>query len=170
MEFLTAGIGLAGVGLSLFGSMAQANIAHQEAQVSGQIVQTDMDVNQQKYTQELLNTQRMQLENIRNAQKARSMALTSSVSQGAQFGSALPGAYGQISGQSNTNFLNTSENQQIGTSVFGLDQHADQLKIQLASLGGDMANAQGISAIGAGISKSASPLGNLFGSLGGLFA
>ena len=166
MEFLTAGISLAGVGLSLFGSMQQAKIAKEEAMVSKEVAQADMDVNQQKYTMEQLNTQRMQLENIRNAQRARSVAQTTAVSQGAQFGTALPGAYGQISGQEGTNFLRTSENQQIGTAVFGLDQFADTLKMRMADLGGKMADAQGLTAIGGAVSKSAGPLGNLFGGAG----
>jgi hypothetical protein len=172
VEFLTAGISLAGIGLSLMGTFKQEEIAKEQAAISSKIIQTDLDVNQQKYTMEQLNTQRLQLQNIRNAQQARGRARAigsaSNAGGAGSHSSALGGAYGQISGEEGTNFLNVSENQQIGTAVFGLDQKAGQYKMQLAALGGQMADAQGMSAIGGAISKIASPLGNLFGSVGSL--
>lgn len=143
--------GLAGIGTSLAGTGMQVAASKAIASDSANIAGLDEQVNAQRQQQMVLTSNRMQLQNIRNSQMARSMAQSSAVNQGAQFGSGLAGGYGQISGQAGTNQLANSQNLQIGQTIFGLDNQIDQQKINIASEQGSMATGQGISALGGAI-------------------
>lgn len=157
---------LAGVATSVMGGQAAAQASAQQAKISGQISGLDMQVNAQKQQQATLTYQRQQMQTIRNTQLARSMALTSATSQGAQFGSGLSGGLAQIGGQANTDQLNLNQNYQIGQNVFGLDNQIDQLKMQMASVGGQMATDQGIMGIGQGITQSAGAISRITAGFG----
>jgi hypothetical protein len=174
---------LIGVGTSLFGASKSsgaagraAEIAGQEAQVSGQIAQSEMQINAQRRQQMVLDVGRQQLQTVRNAQLARSMAISASVNQGAQFGTGIAGGVSQIAAQGAQDTRNLSQNFEIGKNVFDLNDQIDKSKITLAKLGGDMASAQGdmaqgqgIQQLGAGIMSAASPMSKFFGSMPGMF-
>lgn len=104
-----------------------------------------------------LDARRKNLEILRNQQKARALALTAANAQGASFGSTLEGAYGQISGQTNTNAAGVFQNLEIGRNIFDANM--------------DLASAQGISSLGQGFSSLGSSLfstSQAFGRLGTL--
>jgi hypothetical protein len=157
-----AGAMALGAATSAVGSYESYEGAKQEATASQAITGLQQQQNQVRQQQMDLTAQRSQMETLRNNQRARSMALNSATSQGAQFGSGLSGGYGQISGQTGTNLLNTSQNEALGTQMFGLDAQISQQKIAQSKAGTQVALGQGISALGGGISGSASSIGNLF--------
>lgn len=177
---LQAGLAIVGLGMSIFGTSKQVSatkqmgvVAQNQANASMEIANLDKQVNEQRRQQMVLTAQRQQLQTIRYSQLARSMALTSATSQGAQFGSGLQGGYGQISGDKNTNLLGVNQNLEIGQNIFNLDNLMDDQKIKLAQYGADMAKLQGKSSTGAGLSslgssvgKAAGPLGSLLGGFG----
>jgi hypothetical protein len=160
---------LIGTGMSLFGSQGAAKVSAQEAQLSSQVEGYNIDINSQRQQQMNLEANRQQLQDIRNSQLARSMAQSSAVNQGAQFGTGLAGGYGQISGQTNTNLLGISQNRQIANNVFADTAAQDTLKMQMASLGGQAANYQGMASLGNSLTQASGPLSRMAGSLGGLF-
>lgn len=154
---------LVGAGVSAVGSYESYEGAKKQTAAQNAITGFELQENQVRQTQMNLNTQRQQMEVLRNNQRARSMALNNATSEGAQFGSGLQGGYGQISGTSGTQELNLSQNQALGTQMFGLDAQISAQKIALANAGSQVATGQGISSLGSNISKSGQPLGNLFG-------
>lgn len=146
-------VSLVGMGMSLFGTSKATAAAQQESAAVQKIDQLDIQVNQQRQQQMVLQANRQQLQNVRNVQLARSMALTSATSQGAQFGSGLQGGYGQIAGQGNTQKLATNQNLEIGQNIFSLDNQIDQQRMLEAQAQGNMATAQGMQALGGDIMK-----------------
>ena len=142
-----------GIGMSIFGSSAASAAARQEAAAEQQIVAQEEKINKQKQQQMELQVSRQQMQTIRNSQLARSMSLTTAVGQGAQFGTAVPGARGQTQGQAGTETLATSQNLQIGQNIFGLDSQINQYRQQVASLQGNIATDQGLASLGGDITK-----------------
>lgn len=101
-----------------------------------------------------LDARRRQLEMMRQMQRARALALVTHTAQGAQFGSTLEGAYGQISGQTMFNQQGVLQNLEIGRNMFGLNA--------------EMAAAQGMSSMGSGFTSLGGSLMNAIGPVGRL--
>lgn len=180
---LQAGLAIVGLGMSIFGNKKKSDatqqmgvVAQNQANASMEIANLDKQVNAQRQQQMVLTSNRQQLQVIRNSQLARSMALTSATGQGAQFGSGIQGGYGQISGDTNTSLLGINQNLEIGQNIFGLTNMMDDQKMKLAQYGADMAKLQGkaatgdgLSSLGAGITKAAPGLASLGGQAGSKF-
>lgn len=138
----------AGLAAQAYGAFSSYQTSKQVAGVNQNISAAEQGIEGERHKQMVLNTRRQQVENIRNANLARSIALTTSTSQGAQQGSGFSGGQAQISGMERYNSLGITQNQQIGESVFGYNAQISQYKQQLAALGGDQAMSQGISQFG----------------------
>lgn len=169
MDPISAGLGILGLGLSIFGGAKSSSDSKQLYQIQSQETGLEQDVNSQRQQAMVLSAQRQQLQNIRNTQLARSMALNSATGQGAQFGSGLQGGYGQISGQSGVNGLGVSQNLEIGQNIFGLDSQISGLKQQASGVQSNIATDQAISSLGGSISKAGPMVGALSQSFGGMF-
>lgn len=167
-----AGLALQGIGLagSLFEGMKESKIADQEAGVSQQIAGYEEQITRQRQQQMMLFSQRQQMENFRNVQKARAQGMSAAVNAGAQFGSGIAGAQSEAAAQGGQNQRNLGQDLQIGQNIFGLTDQIDSSKMQLSSLQGSMASAQGMGAIfggmsglGQGLLGGSNSLGHLFG-------
>lgn len=125
-------VGFAQQNYNINAAAAQDSVtaAQQSSAVNKNIYNDQLAIQQQKQQAMELDANRSQLENIRNAQRASSLATTNAAATGALRGSGLQGGYGQISGQSNTNALGVQQNLQIGENVFA--QNADISKQSLA--------------------------------------
>lgn len=148
-----------GTGGSMFGASKSAQLSQQQAAYEQQI-------QQQKHQQMVLETQRSQMENIRNSQLARSMALNSATGQGAQFGTGLQGGYGQISGQAGTNRVNLQQNEEIGQNIFDLNSQISGVKYQQADNQASQAMWSGVSSFGGQLMAGATKFGQLTASNG----
>jgi len=170
---ISGGMTVASLGMSLFGSNKAAQASQQQAALSGQNAQYEMQVDQQRQQAMELDAKRKQTEVTRNMMRARSLALNTATNQGAQQGSALGGAYGQISGSTGRNTLGIGQDLSIGENIFGLNQKIDQNKVQMASLGGDIASGEGMMSFGRALGQSTGPLSNMgiagFNGLRGMF-
>lgn len=176
MDPISLGLGIAGLGMSLFGGLSGASVAKQQASVSENIATQEQNINQQKQQQAQLESQRMQTENFRNTQRARAQGLNSAVNQGAQFGSGLSGGQAQATDQGLFNSLGINQNMQLSNSIYADTSTINSDKIQLASLGGQAATDQGIASLGGALTKAGPIIGafgknatNGTGSFGGLF-
>lgn len=69
-----------------------------------------------------LDARRKQRQIIREMQVARATALANATSQGAAQGSALPGAYGQASGEGQTALAGVEQNRQLGSEIFAANR------------------------------------------------
>ena len=108
-----------------------------------------------------LNASRQQMQNLRNTQLQRSMALNSATNQGAQFGTGLQGGYGQISGESGDNRLGISQNLEFGEQMFDANAEASAHKLRASNYQSQASTWQGIGAIGSSLMKAAPTIGNL---------
>jgi hypothetical protein len=147
---VSAGFGGAGLALAAVGTVGSivegqklAQTQSQEAQNSMQQFGVDEQMNNARQQQMTLSSQRQQMQNLRNLQRAKASGLAGAVSSGAQFGSGLAGAQAGETAQAGVNTLNTAQNQMIGNQMFGLMNRQDQLKIQMAGLQSTAATQQG---------------------------
>lgn len=174
MDPVTIGLTLAGLAASVAGTIGATSTASQVSGIEQQNAGLEMQVNTQRKNAMEIDARRRQLDVVRNNQRARSMSETTATSEGAQMGSGLQGAYGQIAGQSGFNLQGVNQNLEIGRNIFGLDTQISQNKIQLAGLQGQQATDQGIATLGGDLTRSASSLSNIGSSvnkgLGGPFA
>ncbi len=159
MDPISIGLGLAGLGLSLFGGVKQADVSKQTAQLSAGVAADEQQVQVQKQQQIQLEANRAQLQNFRNVQQARARSLESATNQGAQFGSGLQGGLASAADQGNVNALGISQNLEIGKNIFGIDTDISSKRIQMAQLGGEAATAQGYQSLGGAFLKAGPIIG-----------
>jgi len=179
MDPISIGIMAIGTGLDLFGKVLgmgaakkEAALNKQAAQYNMQIAQNEMKVEEQKRNAMRLDASRKQIENIRSAQLARSMAVNNAVNQNAQFGTGLSSGLAQITGRANWNAEGIESNLEIGENIFGINKTIGDLKVAKAALGPKYADAQEQAAMGQGLSSLGGSLvknGGTIGSLGQTF-
>ena len=162
MDPISIGLGLAGLGMQLFGGFGAASVAKQTAQVSAGIAQDEQQVQAQKQQQMELEANRQQLQNFRNVQQAKARSTANATAGNAQFGSGLAGGLAGASDQGGVNALGINQNLSIGRSIFNIDSDISQKRVQLASLGGQAATDQGIASLGGAVMK-AGPIIGAFG-------
>ncbi len=151
MDPLSAGLSILSVGLQLFGGTSSIFGSNKADKINQQIYQEQQKAEQVRRQAMELNASRQQTENVRNMQRARSMALNAATNQGAQFGTGLSGGYGQISGQSNWNALGISQNLGFGEQMFDINGRVSGLQSQLSGIKSDMATNQGLASFGGAI-------------------
>jgi hypothetical protein len=170
MDPITVGLDVVGLGLQLWGGSQQSKIAAQKAQVSQEIGTAESNINAQKTQQMQLQFRRSQLENVRNAQRARAQATASAVSSGAQFGSGLQGGLAGVTDQETENAVGLNQNYDIGMNIAHYNDQISGYKSQLAALGGDEASAAGLASLGGALTKNAGTIGGLAKDAGSLFS
>jgi hypothetical protein len=69
-----------------------------------------------------LDTLRQNRQIVRNSIMARSQATATAAAQGGGYGSALPGAYGTIAGQTNSQLEASDQNNEIGRGIFAANR------------------------------------------------
>src|SRR4051812_43671840 len=106
--------------------------AHDANQAQHGIIEGEQKVEAQRQQAATLMHERNQMQILRNHQRARSMGLEAAATQGAQQGSGIAGAYGQIRGQSGTDLVGENQNWEIGQNVFALNQQISSQKINYA--------------------------------------
>lgn len=156
-------IGLAGAGISAYS-------ASQSASASGDIAALQMQILEQQKLQMKLEHQRRKNETLRSMQRARAISLSTAVSQGAQMGTALMGAYGQVSGQGNNQLRALNQNLEIGKNIFNLNQQISEKKMDIADYQGMAAIGQGVSAFGGFVSGALNKSPGVFAGGGGAAA
>lgn len=140
-----------GAGFEIYGGLEAAGIQKQMAATQSAMIGFEQQQNQVRRQAMEMGAYREQLQQVRNAQAARSMALSTGVSQGGQFSSGLQGAFASISGQANTNIGGISQGLQFGERMFDIDQNLSAAKMTYAQEQGKLAQAKGIQDIGSGI-------------------
>ena len=168
MDPISIGLQAVGFGLQLWGGMQAADVAKQQAEVSSKIAGEEQKINEQKQIQQQMESRRMQLQTIRNVQRQRAMGIAAAVNQGASSGSGLQGALGQNTAEGMFNLQGLQQAGEISKNIFGINNTISGYKQELASLGGDMAEAQGLASLGGSIMKIGPTVG-AFGKDAGAF-
>lgn len=161
MAAISAAIGAVGLGTSLLGGSQASSAAKQMAGIQEEIGWKERVADATRYQQMLLNSQRQQIEIVRNGQRARALALNAATNQGAQYGSGLAGGLGQIAGQTGEQSLQVNENLGIGRDMFNNNFQISMLKNQLGQAQSDFYSAQGTQRLGASLMGTAPTIGNL---------
>lgn len=160
---------LGGLGLGIFGTMEQQRLAKDKAEQEQAIATDQQKLEAVKYTAMLTDSRRRQLEIIRNAQRARAMAVSAAVNQGAgaggmNYGSGLPGGIAQIAADAATGQHGIGQQVQFGQQTYSINSDIYAHRWKEAQISGDMATAQGYSALGGALVSAAPSFGKIVGS------
>lgn len=166
MDPISIGLGLAGLGMQIFGGMSAASNAKQQAQVSAGVSADEQQINVQKQQQMQLEANRQITENFRNVQRVQAQGLATATSGGAQFGSGIQGAQAEAASQGAYNAQGVSQNLEIGQNIFGITSDINSKRMQLASLGGQAATDQGIASLGGALIKAGPTIGGFAKNIG----
>lgn len=181
-NWIGAAIGAIGLGAQIFGGVDAASVAKQQSEVSQDQARQEQGINDAKQQAMETSGRRMQLENIRNNQRARAMAENSAVNQGAQFGSGLQGGLAQINDNSLFNMAGVNDALATGRTINSYNQAISADKIKAAGLSGQAATDAGIASVGGALMKAgpivgqfsqgfgkAGPTGNNYGYTGSTY-
>lgn len=155
---LMGGLAMSAVG-TIMGANASSHLAEAQKGVLGE-QQKQEGIRQQAME---LDARRRQREVVRQGIIAKSQALATTTNQGAQFGSGLQGAYGQIQGQQNWTLSGINSSLNFGREMFASNASLLDYRKQEADAGSSMATASGITSFGGKVASSASHFDNLFG-------
>jgi hypothetical protein len=161
-------LGAIGLGISAFGAITTYQAQKEAAAQQEKAYQLQKEAEEQRQRQMNLEAMRKKREIIRNSLAARSDALATTTAQGANGSgsSALPGAYGGISGQSGGQLLAVKQNQEIGNEIFDIHGQMFDAYAAGARAQGQAAFGQGLSTLGGVLMKNNSTLGGFFGGFG----
>lgn len=161
MDPISIGIQAIGLGLQLFGGFSQSRNAKEASQVNQDIARQEQAINDAKTRQMELEGRRTQVENIRNAQRARAMAVQAATTQGAQFGTGLQGGLAQVQDQMGWNMLGVDQALSTGREINQYNRNISGDKQRLAQLGADSATSQGWSSLGGALVKAGPIIGQV---------
>lgn len=161
MDPITAGLGIVGLGMQLFGGMAAADEAQKQAEISRQNYGLETQVNAQRRQAMELSASRQRLENYRNTQRVRAAGLNNAVSQGAQTGSGLAGGQSQATSQGLFNDQGVVQNLTIGRNIFGLNDQISGNKVLMSQSQSAQATDQGWASFGSSLTKNAGTISNI---------
>jgi hypothetical protein len=151
---LAGGIGgLVSVGGGIIGSQESVEGAKAKAAAQRQIAQLEIQADAQRRQAMEISARRTMLQTVRNAQQARSMALSAAVNQGAQFSSSAASGQAQSSNQAAYQNLGVSQNLQLGENLFNINAQIDQQKMAEADAETKIAEGQGTSSLFGSIGK-----------------
>lgn len=167
MDPLSAGLGIAGLGLKLLGGILGSSAADDAHAAQVGIFNQEIEANKQKYNAMVLASRRQQLDILRNSQRARALALSSATNQGAQYGTGIQGGLNQIEGQTNTNLLGNAQGLEIGRNMSTISDNISRFNMQLSDAQTSMSNAQGIMSLGGSLMTAGPTIGNIMKGFGG---
>ncbi len=152
-----------GLGVSIVGTVMQVKAQQDAARAQKAALHFQQQAEEARQEAARLDAQRKKREVIRQSIIARSQALSGATNQGAQYGTALPGAYGQIQGLAGTNYSGITS--ALGSSAFVADANRQALNENknAAQAGADAALGAGISSLGGAIGRSLGGIGKLGG-------
>lgn len=161
MDPVTLSLTAISVGLSAFGMFEKYSGEKAQEATQEKMIKTEQQQNDLRQRMMNLAASRERMELLRNAQRARSLALAGAARSGAQFGSGLQGGFGQISGATNVQGEKITQDTEAGNLMFGLQNTLSQEKIEYAKEGGTVNLGQGLMDIGQSIGKNSSQLTDL---------
>jgi len=113
-----------------------------------------------------LEARRRKIELFRNMQQARAQSLAAATNQGAGLGSGLAGAYGQMSGDYNTNALSIDQNLAQGNQIFNSNSLISDYRMQLGSANAQSAFGSSMMGLGNSLLSNAGTINRIGASFG----
>jgi len=148
--------GIVGTGLQVFGAAKQ-----QEAQKKALAAQQRAETIREQAMES--DAMRRRREAVRQGIIQRAVAQSSATNQGAESGSALGGAYGQVAGNTATAIGGIEASRTAGAALFQTNREVLNYRKDEADAGFISSLGQGFSSLGGAFGKSQGSLGRLFG-------
>lgn len=145
-----------GIGFSAVGAVTSYEGQKKAASAQQDMIRQEQQAEAVRKQAMEVDARRKSLEDLRQGQRARAMALSNATSQGASLGSGLQGGYGQISGQLNTGLLGIQNQLGFGNQLFGINQQISNSKIAMSQGQSLAATGGGLSSLGGAFLTSAS--------------
>lgn len=161
MDPVSLGIMAVGAGLQLYGGYSQAGHAKQISQLANQKASQEQEINNLKLQQMEVEGRRMQMENIRNTQRARAMAVQAGTNQGAQFGTGLLGGIAEVQNKGEFNMQGVEQGLFFGREVAQRNNNISALNAQISQAQGAAASDQGWSSLGGALIKAGPFVGQM---------
>lgn len=150
-----------GLGASIAGGVLQLDAAQKAARAQEKALTLQQQAEASREQASKLDAQRRKRELVREQIIQRSQALSTATNQNAQYGTALPGAYGQIGGQTAFNIAGVTGQQLLAGDVFSYNRQIGAARKEEARAGAQSALGAGISSIGGSIGRSLGSIGRL---------
>lgn len=164
MDPISLGLGIVGLGTSLFGMFGSVSNAHAESQVSQDEIGLEQQQNDVRKQAMEVSGQRNQLQVLRTAQRARSMAVQAGSTQtGSLTGSGVKGGIDETTNEGTYGLQGINQQLTFGRQLFGLDASISADKQKMAQLKSNDATDQGITSLGNAAMKIGPTVGNIFG-------
>lgn len=163
---VSLGISAVGVGLQLYSGFKQSEQSKEIAQLSQQKAAEEQAINRIKLQQMEVEGRRMQLETIRNTQRARALSLSSAVTQGAEFGTGLLGGQAEIQNKGAWNLQGVDFGLMFGRDIAARNDNISALNARIAGVSGEMAESNSYGSLGGALIKAGPVVGQLAGGFG----
>jgi hypothetical protein len=157
---------IGGLALSAAGTGIQFAASQEAASAQQKAVHAEQQAEEARKVQMNLEASRQKRQIIRQGLLARAQATATATNQGAQFGSALPGALGAITGQTGYNYQGVSAQQSVGNYLFAQNQDIFAARRQEAAAGELGAIGGGLSSLGGAFTKNLGPISRIGGNYG----
>ena len=148
-------IAVAGIGLGVASFFGGNEAAEEQARLQKMKFAEEKKIEAQKRLGMELDASRRTVQQIRNAQQARSIALNNATSQGAGQSSGLMGGYAQISGQANQGLLAIGQNLDIGRKISDSNMAISDINMSLAENAADASFWAGLGGLGKSLTGAA---------------
>lgn len=158
-----------GIGLQLFGGMAQHDAAQAYNQAQTAQIKSEEAIESEKMQHTEIMASRMKMENVRKVQMAQAMGLQAATNQGAGSGSnssGLAGGQAQARSQGSWNELGINQSLYTARNIYGLTQQINDQRIAMANAGMNMQTGGAISSLGSGIMSNLPAIGRLSSGFG----
>lgn len=152
---------IGGLAISIVGTVLQVNAQQKAAEAQQKALQAQSQAEASREQAMNLDAQRKKREAVRLSIIQRSQALSAGTNQSAQYGTALPGAYGQIGSNAGRSVSDISGQAALGGDIFASNRVALSARRDEASAGAQAALGSGISSLGGAIGKSLGSIGKL---------
>ena len=159
--FTTAAIAAVGLGIAAYGTVKTQKALKEQNAAQQAAIDAQQQSEALRQKQMNLDAMRRQREIVRAGIQARSLALATATTQGAQGGSGVQGGFAQIAGRTNWNALGVAQNQEIGNAMFASNQNLLTAYRSSANAQTDVSTYQGLTSLGGAIMTNAGAIGRV---------
>lgn len=159
---VSAIIGAVGLAASAVGTVVSVQASQASAKAQKQALAAQQQAEDLRQQSMNFEAQRQQQQVLRQAQTARSVAISNAANSGSSLGSGLQGGESGINSTSDTRIGGIGTEQGLGNSIFAANANKTQAQIAGASAQSEAAIGGGITSLGGGLIHNQGQLTNIF--------
>ena len=166
MGAISSIVAIAGVGLAAAGTVTNISASKKQNQANQQAIAAQQQAEALRLEAMKMDADRRRRQEIRQMIISRSQALAMANSQGASQSSALPGAFGQISGRAGFGFEGINIAERTGHGIFDANQNLFQARLKANSANQLGQIGSGLTSLGGAFLTNSTAIGNLSAGFG----